>query len=111
MYVNTPVTVPPVAADEPTLPVTVDAAVIPPATTNAPSAPFKVPLVSLSASLKKPSGSAEVPISTVGLVPPDDPPIVMKEIGTAPVGKTKVSPEDDEVPILTAVAEAAVGSN
>ena len=48
VYVNTPVTVPPVAADEPTLPVTVDAAVIPPATTNAPSAPFKVPLVSLS---------------------------------------------------------------
>ena len=43
MYVNTPVTVPPVAADEPTLPVTVDAAVITPATTNAPSAPFKVP--------------------------------------------------------------------
>ena len=66
--------------------------------------------MSLSASLKKPSGSAEVPISTVGLVPPDDPPIVMKEIGTAPVGKTKVSPEDDEVTILTAVAEAAVGS-
>ena len=111
MYVNTPVTVPPVAADEPTIPVTVAAAVIPPATTNAPSAPFNVPLVSLSTSLKKPSGSAEVPISTVGLVPPVDPPIVMKEIGIAPVGKTNVLPAVADVPILTAVAPDAVGSN
>jgi hypothetical protein len=61
--------------------------------------------------LKKPSSSADDPISTVGLVPPVAPPIVIKETGTAPSGKTKVSPEEDEDPILTFVAAAAVGSN
>ena len=104
-----PVNVPPVAADEPFMPVTVASAAKPPATAKAPFAPTTVPLVSASTSLNKPSGSADVPISTVGFVPPVEPPMTVIEIGIAPAGKVSVSPEVAEVPAHTIVADPTVG--
>jgi hypothetical protein len=106
--VNTPVTVP-VPAVAPTEAATVALAVIPPAKTKAPSAPLIDPFVAEATSLKKPSTSAVVPISTVDDAP-DDATTTVKEIGTAPFGKTKVLPLVADVPILTGVKLAAVAA-
>ena len=86
---NTPVTVP-VPAVAPTEAATVALAGIPPATTNAPPAPLIDPFVTEVTSLKKPSTSAVVPMSTVDEAP-DDATTTEKEIGIAPFGRMKSS--------------------
>tara|TARA_R110002126_G_scaffold244282_1_gene387576 strand:- start:21 stop:461 length:441 start_codon:yes stop_codon:yes gene_type:complete len=106
--VNTPVTVP-VPAVAPTEAATVALAGIPPAITNAPSAPLIDPFVTEATSLKKPSTSAVVPMSTVDEAP-DDATTTEKEIGIAPFGRMNVAPVVADVPILTGVKEAAVAA-
>jgi hypothetical protein len=60
------------------------------------------PFVTEATSLKKPSTSAVVPISTVEPAPVA-PTITVKEIGIAPSGKINVLPVVADVPILTGV--------
>jgi hypothetical protein len=71
-----------------------------------------VPFVTEATSLKKPSTSAVVPISTVELAPVDGTTTV-KEIGIAPFGKVNVLPAVADVPILTGIklTAAAAASN
>jgi hypothetical protein len=67
------------------------------------------PFVTEVTSLKKPSTSSVVPMSTVELAP-DDATTTEKEIGIAPFGRMKVAPADADVPILTGVKLAALAA-